>query len=278
MVQRDPIDIVDPNKKSSRWIPISNEYDRLIPDYQTIQKLLTSAAEFEPALKRLEQEVKAEKGKSPDPLDTVLLRYENANGINKALSEELQPGAPMYTATLSAEVFIKMSQFAVIPQDPGAYAAHGPYSHRIQWYVIFFYKDRLKTELPVLLQKMTSEEMKPRAEAWPKQQTMDGEAPVQEGSGTMWDALLDRQHADKKYVYAKDGITHPEMLTAALTGLRGASDANAALQAIAPTVAEIVTAAYDLVVTTGDKAPEHRARAEKQGYTAFVPDVYVRAK
>jgi hypothetical protein len=189
------------------------------------------------------------------------------------------PGAPVYTATLKLEPFLEMSKYAVIPQDPGAYKGHGPYSHRIQWFVIFFYykKKRLSTPPKVLLEKMPSEAMKPPEKAWPKLESLEGLKQTPEGSGTMWDALLDRQHADKEYVYAEDGITHPEMLTAALTGKRDTSDANKKLMQVAPNVAKIVTAAYDLFITT-DTVDSHRDWAIKAGYVEYAKDVYVRKK
>jgi hypothetical protein len=94
LVQRQPIDIVDPTKKTAWYNPFPNEYDRLIKDYQVIQKILTTPELFEPALKALDEEVGREEARSKsagkplasvDYLDIVLLRHENEHGINLAL-------------------------------------------------------------------------------------------------------------------------------------------------------------------------------------------------
>jgi Domain of unknown function (DUF4157)/Family of unknown function (DUF5636) len=283
LVQRQPINIVD---RWKTWNPFTAyTYNKLIGDYQTIQNILTDPRQFEPALQALDAEVKAEQDRaengerpaSDDYLDEVLLKHENARGINLALGPDVLPGAPVYTATLDPQSFEHMSQYAVIPQDPGAYASHGPYSHRLQWFVIFYHQKKLKNSPKELLQQMSSSTMKPPEGAWPLVQGPEG--PPQhrpEGGGTMWDALLDRQH--KSYTYAKDGITHPEMLTAAFTGKRPTSDANEKLRNKAPHLAKIITDTYDLMESEGARSEANQKRAVQQGYEAYMPNVYVKRR
>lgn len=164
-----------------------------------------------------------------------------------------------------------MSKYSVIPQDPGAYASHGQYSHRIQWYVIFHHKDKLTNDLKILLREMTNPNLKPKSSSWP---TEDGVNKV-EGNGTIWDAVLDRQTNDRTYNYHVDGITSPENLTAAFTGQRGdvaialdnrsSTSSNGRFRGLKE-LSDIVTERYDQTKNpANDKAERHRERAVNAG-------------
>ncbi|NJK65801.1 MAG: DUF4157 domain-containing protein [Microcoleus sp. SU_5_3] len=285
VVQRKPINIVNPDKKSGRWNPFKNQYDKFIEDYQTIQQILTQPKLYTRALEYLnnlvEQKALSSSGEEKvDLLDEVLLEKELQNGINLPFLPEMLPGAPRYTATLTAEEFYKMSQNTVIPQDSGAYQGHGEYTHRIQWFVILFYKREFNNEPSDLLKNMTNPEYKPLKNSWPVLPGLEDQGGAPEGSGSMWDALLDRQHNPSTYSLEEDGITHPEMFMDALIGSRGDRDSSNRLSEIAPLVASIVKKRYDMWTEFGDTDAKHREKIEDEGYSLMSDslNVYYRRK
>jgi len=193
------------------------------------------------------------------------------------LNSELAPGAPVYTSTLSSEAFAKMSAQSVIAQDPGAYAGHGPYSHRIQWYIILSYYKSFKHPPNVLLKNMINPEFNPKTESWPLVGAEGYQQAIPEGGGTMWDALLDRQHGDSDYDFDLDGLTHPEMLTAGFTGGRDTSSANARLQEAAPNVSRVVSEKYRAMQAGGGGTQsQNREAAQSAGLVELYDDVWLK--
>ena len=216
------VDIVDPAKTS--WVfkntgKAWNDYDKWIADFQVVQQCMMDPGLYRPALAKLEEEVfkarrRGTEGRDDEaPLDRVLLAMEQKYGIN------LGRGAPIYTRTLPGPVFSEMSQLSVVATDPGAGAAHGAYTHRIQWWVVLNYADRLRHSPAELVRKAIDPEVRPPDANWPQTSRVAGIAdpqPVPEIRGALWDALFDRtvsQTFPDLFNTRALGISHPELFT-----------------------------------------------------------------
>ena len=215
------VDLVDPAKASAWYLKTGyawNEYDAWMRDYTFIQECMMDPKLYRPALTELGRQVLKERKWDVEarddeaPLDRVLLRMERTHKINLG-------GAPIYTRTLSGEVFGEMSQQAVVATDPGAGAAHGAYTHRIQWWVVMSYADKLKHSPADLVKKAIDPKLKPPEENWPRESVVPGfdePQPVPENRGALWDALFDRtvpQAFPALHNMAELGISHPEIFT-----------------------------------------------------------------
>jgi hypothetical protein len=309
VIQRAPIDLTRPTakeaSKKSFWSSFSwsSADEKFIKDYQKIQQILTNEVLFKPALRQLEGDVNElltlDSERLPDRsnlgslttyrpyaqyLELVLLRNEQKFGVNVALPEvgKLR-AAPVYTKTLSGPVFSELSNYALLAQDPGAYASHGEFSHRIQWYIIFFYAETFENKPRDLVMNMTNHRYNPIKEAWPTDDVLppgiSGTGPAVEGSGSLWDALLDRQINPGRYRWDTEGLTTPEMLTAFLTGDRADTDVvqgHAWAAANLPTLATIIEARKSQVETEGDTPAEHERRAGARGYSQYREGVWVK--
>ena len=211
------VNIIDP-AKASAWYQKSNEYDEWMRDYAFIQECMMNLKLYRPALEALARAVLKERRWDTEarddeaPLDRVLLAMERKHEINLA-------GAPIYTRTLSGEVFGEMSQQSVIATDPGAGARHGAYTHRIQWWVVLTHADKLKHRPADLVRRAIDPQFKPPEANWPQQSEVEGlgTVPLAENRGALWDALFDRtvpQMYKALYNLGELGISHPELFTA----------------------------------------------------------------
>jgi hypothetical protein len=217
------VNIVDPGK-ASPWFKATgrpwNEYDAWMADFQFIQRCMMEPALYRPALAALEDAVFREPRRATEarddaaPLDRVLLAREQRYGINPGAR-----GAPIYTRTLPGPVFSEMSQLSVVATDPGAGAAHGAYTHRIQWWVIMHHAKELKHSPAELVRKAIDPEVRPPDANWPQTSRVPGidePQPVPELRGALWDALFDRtvpQTYPDLFNTRELGISHPELFT-----------------------------------------------------------------
>ncbi len=184
----------------------------LVEDCVRIQRLLTEG--YGPALEHLENQ-----------LDGSVLVYPKERWPGKVLTQHLMDAegfcglnvyAPIYTAVLSAEAFMKYSEEGALFKDVGAGLLHGEFTHRIQWYVLFhamsggFENGAVKEAAPKgwnhtpreLLIKINTAGVAVDQSLWP-----DNSREPYKG---LWDALFDRLMLEETFDFAEDGITSPE--------------------------------------------------------------------
>lgn len=203
-----------------------NDYEKFLYDYKLIQTWMSDQQHFLPGLGHLNAAIK-----SGGKLTDILLAKEKFYKLNVG-------GAPVYTGVLTGPEFVAMGQKGVLPKDHVT-PEHGEHTHRIQWYIIL-YKATGGFTGPTsgvfynspfaLLQGTTKKAYKPPVSGWPGTpipRVKDGPLTPQESSnGSMWEALFDRRPLQtfnpltetltNDYLFSRDGITCPEILTAML--------------------------------------------------------------